>query len=52
MASSKIFLFFPDLLQIPRFWGLGSCSFVSRSLRGYCLLLEKTAPSGCRRLLS
>lgn len=51
MASSKISLF-PDLLQIPRFSGLASRSFVQRSLNGYYLLLEKTAPSACSRLLS
>lgn len=36
---------FPDLLRIPCFSGLATCSFVQRSLNGYCLLLEKTALS-------
>lgn len=43
-ASSKTSPF-PDLLQLPCFSGLATCSFVQRSLNGYCLLLEKTALS-------
>lgn len=45
-------LFSLTFLQIPHFSGLASCSFVQRSLNGYCLLLEKTALSECSGLLS